>query len=65
MLKERQSELWSKRISGLREKLVMSQEELARELGVTRVSVSTWESGKHVPLPVHRRRILKLEQGLA
>lgn len=36
-------------IKELRKVCNMSQEELARELGVSFASVNRWETGKHIP----------------
>ena len=37
------------RIARRRQVLGMRQEDLARKLGVSRITVSNWESGKHPP----------------
>lgn len=62
MLKARQSEIWSQRVFDLRLHLGVSQDELASRLGVTRVSIVSWESGKHVPQRLHRGLIERLEK---
>ena len=63
MLKERQSAIWSERVLRLRVNLGgISQDELADRLGVSRVAVTWWESGKHVPQRIHRGLIEKLER---
>lgn len=65
MLKERQAEIWSQRVFNLRLSLAVSQAELAEKLGVSRVSVTCWESGKYVPQRLHRGLIEKLERDVA
>lgn len=47
-------------IKKLREKLVISQEELASLLGVSFASVNRWENGRHEPTIKARRKILEL-----
>jgi transcriptional regulator with XRE-family HTH domain len=37
----------------------LTQEQLARELGVTFSTVNTWENGKHVPIPAHSARLIE------
>jgi repressor LexA len=45
----------SEELRRLRERLGLTQEQLARELGVHRVSVARWETGEHrIPEPVAR-----------
>ena len=62
MLKERQIAKWSRRVFDLRLKLALSQEEFAVLLGVSRVSITWWETGKHVPIRLHRGKIEQLGQ---
>ena len=62
MLKERQADIWSKRVFDLRLHLAVSQEEIAEMLGVARVTISCWETGKYVPQRLHRGLIEKLEK---
>jgi transcriptional regulator with XRE-family HTH domain len=45
------------RIARRRQALGMKQEDLARKVGVARVTVSNWESGKHPP----RRKLGAIE----
>ena len=40
---------YSEQIKNVREKLLMTQEELAHELGVNSVTVCRWETGKCEP----------------
>ena len=40
---------YAKLIKELREKLIISQSELAEMLGVSFSTVNRWEKGKHVP----------------
>ena len=48
------------RIRELRTALDLSQEGLAAKCGVTRISISSWESGKSRPSPRHWRQMAKL-----
>ena len=42
-------------VRGIRERLTLTQAELARELGVTRVTVARWETGVYaIPEPTAR-----------
>jgi DNA-binding transcriptional regulator YiaG len=55
-------------IKALRERLgrdgrPLSQEKLARRLGVSFVSVRNWESGRHLPSPLADERLARLERG--
>lgn len=45
----------AKRIADLRERLGLSQGEIARQLGVTRFTLSRWENGHNVPKGLQRR----------
>lgn len=47
-------------IKALRNKLIISQEELARLLGVSIVSVNRWENGHHEPTIKVKRKIADL-----
>ena len=47
-------------IKQLREVLGMTQEELAREMGVSFSTVSRWETGRGSPSPLARRRLEEL-----
>lgn len=47
-------------IRELRNKLVLSQEELANLLGVSFASVNRWENGHHEPTIKVKRKILEL-----
>lgn len=47
-------------IKSLREKLIISQEELANMLGVSLVSVNRWENGHHEPTIKIKRELVKL-----
>ena len=44
----------------LREKMGLTQEQFAAEVGVTFATVNRWESGKAQPSPLARRRISEL-----
>ena len=47
-------------IADLRRKLNMTQEQFARELGVTVGTVNRWENGRFRPSPLAERAIKKL-----
>jgi len=51
-------------IKELREHLGMTQEQFAREVGVTFSTVNSWENGKRRPLPFLVRRLLQMEEEL-
>lgn len=51
---------FGKALKALREKLVLSQTEMAALLGVSYVSVNRWENGKHEPTYKIKRKILAL-----
>lgn len=52
-------------IKKLREAMGLTQEELAREIGVSFATVNSWENGKRTPQPFLFRRLLEMEQELA
>jgi DNA-binding transcriptional regulator YiaG len=39
-------------VKAIRQSLELTQEQLARELGVTFSTVNAWENGRHRPIPV-------------
>ena len=47
-------------IKSLREKLIISQDELAKILGVSCVSINRWENGHHEPTIKFKRKIMQL-----
>ena len=49
----------------LRQALGLSQEALAKALGVSRVSVARWETGDHIPSPGHDRAMRDLGDAVA
>ncbi len=51
--------LYSEKIKILREKLLLTQEELATSLGVTVVTVCRWETGKCEPTIKAKKAIKK------
>ena len=51
---------YSKLIKELREKLILSQAELAELLGVSFASVNRWEQGHHEPTIKSKRKIAAL-----
>lgn len=57
---------YQKMIVSLRNKLVLSQEEFAKILGVSFASVNRWERGHHEPTIKVKRKIIELckKQGI-
>ncbi len=51
-------------IKELRNRLGMTQEQFAQEVGVTFSTVNSWENGKRRPLPFLMRRLLQMEDEL-
>lgn len=51
---------YSKLIKELREKIILSQAELAELLGVSFASVNRWERGHHEPTIKSKRKIVAL-----
>ena len=51
---------YSKPIKELREKMILSQAELAELLGVSFASVNRWEQGHHEPTIKSKRKIVAL-----
>jgi DNA-binding XRE family transcriptional regulator len=51
---------FGKTLKVLREKLVLSQTEMAELLDVSFVSVNRWENGKHEPSYKTKRKIIAL-----
>lgn len=51
---------YQKMIVSLRNKLILSQEEFAKLLGVSFASVNRWERGHHEPTIKAKRRIMEL-----
>lgn len=49
-------------VARLRSAQTLTQEGLARELGVTFSTVNGWERGRHLPSPLARRVLLKLAE---
>lgn len=47
-------------VKSIREKLLLTQTELAKELGVTFATVNRWENGHCVPTMKQRRKIRDL-----
>lgn len=50
-------------IKKLRGKLLLTQSEFAKLVGVSVNTVVSWESGKHKPSMRHLRKIKELEKG--
>lgn len=51
---------YSKLIKEMREKMILSQAELAELLGVSFASVNRWEMGHHAPTIKSKRKIVAL-----
>lgn len=51
---------WSVSIKLLREKMLLTQEEFAKKLDVSFVSVNRWENGEHEPTMKLKRELMKL-----
>lgn len=51
---------YQKMIVSLRNKLILSQEEFAKLLGVSFASVNKWERGHHEPTIKVKRKIIEL-----
>ena len=51
---------YQKIVKHLREKLILSQVELADLLGVSFASINRWETGKHEPTIKVKRKIVEL-----
>ena len=49
---------YSKKIKLIREKMILTQEELAVDLGVSSVTICRWETGKCEP-PIKVKKIIK------
>ncbi len=57
---------YQKMIASLRNKLILSQEDFAKLLGVSFASVNRWERGHHEPTIKVKRKIVELceKQGI-
>lgn len=51
---------YAKLIKKLREKLILSQTDFAKILGVSYTTVSRWEKGIHIPTINIKRKIVEL-----
>ena len=51
---------YKKLVKEIREKLIITQEELAALLGVSFASINRWETGKHEPTIKIKRKIVQL-----
>lgn len=51
---------YKKLVKEIREKLIITQEELAALLGVSFASINRWETGKHEPTIKAKRKIVEL-----
>lgn len=58
---------WSEQIHSLRQKLLITQTELAKMIGVSYVSINRWENGHFEPTMKAKRALMKLfvENGIA
>ncbi len=51
-------------VKNLRRRLNLTQEQFAREVGVTYSTVNNWENGKRAPQPFLLRRLLQMKEEL-
>lgn len=51
---------WAESIKELRNKMLLTQEELAKKLDVSFASVNRWENGEHEPTMKVKRELMKL-----
>ena len=51
---------YAEKLKEIREILLLSQDELAKELGVTFATVNRWENGHHEPTFKERRKLRDL-----
>ena len=51
---------WAVSIKELRNKMLLTQEELAKKLDVSFASVNRWENGEHEPTMKVKRELMKL-----
>ncbi len=58
----RQAYIYSMDIKALRNKLGLTQEQLALRLGVQSLTVSRWERGVSQPSPMAQAQLARLEQ---
>lgn len=55
---------YSKDIKKLREKMLLTQEEFAKKIGVSFETVNRWENGKHEPTIKAKRKIVQMTKNL-
>ena len=51
---------WAENIKKLRNKMLLTQQELAKLLNVAYVSINRWENGVHEPTMKVKRELMKL-----
>lgn len=51
---------YQKMVVSLRNKLVLSQQEMAEKMGVSFASVNRWETGRHEPTIKAKRKIIEM-----
>lgn len=51
-------------IKELRQRLDLTQEQFAQQVGVTYSTVNHWENGKRVPLPFLVKRLVEMKEEL-
>lgn len=51
---------WAENIKKLRNKMLLTQQELAKLLSVAYVSINRWENGVHEPTMKAKRELMKL-----
>lgn len=51
---------YSKIVKELRDKMILTQSEMADKLGVSFASINRWENGTHCPTTSAKRKIIEL-----
>ena len=54
---------WAENIKKLRNKMLLTQQELAKLLSVSYVSINRWENSVHEPTMKAKRELMKLFKG--
>lgn len=51
-------------VKTLREGMGLTQEQLAREIGVAFATVNSWENGRRAPLPFLLKKLIEMKENL-